>query len=1134
MGIAPSVERFVALEGYATKSEEEWLEIIKNAGLEITKYDATISKFLGLDNPVFGAFIRGIITICIDINNVERNEEFNKHIEEFKQISNDMLEGKQREMNEMVIKMSEEWRKKEAYYFGTTNEKKNLIRTEHGMIDIEDKEKMLNYSNLSEEEFKENIRIENENVLSDYTPSTPSDTTEEDFNNTLNRRYGKTTQLNRSHTQQNTNKICRMHDQNKYRNFADLQDQSIMMAITSDHTMGGYDKTSKESIHKPKKEEDLKYFAGLLSLKIRGTEKERQLVDLFNDHKLLEYHVNTLGKMTKNGNQYTYVGFFTETAREKFIKDTRIAMEIGEFRPLQWLDKLDKMVTLSITGIDKNAHNLTEVERSIEERFGKIKEITSRTENYGKIDMKIQIELRCTEDDLMNTWGIIVNEKIIKVEPMNYKVHEIKKRGMHSATIMDIPIEIEEEDLTEQLYKTGARYWYRENNRSNDFKYSMRDRFLLGYFDIPFMGTSTAMTTIAEKGDIQMDTVMEEITRAIEEIDINSDQQESDVRYARKITIEKKNATLTETTNNNNQEDKDQMTNQFFKKINIGDSMEMITDEDTTPEDNNKASMDTTEIDSTNNMIIEIQVATITDTKDNNNNNRITPTDNVMEILTKDITDATTLTIDTDKVMIDILEVTDVTEGTQITIKQNKTFDEEGTLWGGVDNENKIEKKSIENNKKIIKNKNQRKNNVNENNKKEKNHLKIGCLNVRGLNDNKKQLDIKKIIEKENWDISLLTETKITENKGKFLYKGWTGYDIINNSFNEDNSKGGTIIKNLYNHDLYDVHEVLVGKETLDTWKSGELSSRIDYIFCNEDILKEILSYEVLDIKEELTDHKALETEDWEELAEIIEDTMINQDDQDLTRENIWNNLVLIYEREYQKIIKKKEYERKKDEEIEGLNKTQDKQKNILKKIAIYNKLAYLDNITFNIKKIIEKAKKQEWREYTRRTFSNKIHKLSEKQFSENLVINSWDTNDMGKNYATKIMRMIKDFNDKKLENERRKNENLYEEIINENIELNIKKRELDLEEDIGTMLKKILEKSRKKIDMSSLIIKENGKYTIEKNQEEIKERVYEHYKEWTRKRQIDLDLIEYEEEWRNIYSPIETINPIIYDKLTE
>ncbi|CAB4381654.1 unnamed protein product [Rhizophagus irregularis] len=82
----------------------------------------------------------------------------------------------------------------------------------------------------------------------------------------------------------------------------------------------------------------------------------------------------------------------------------------------------------------------------------------------------------------------------------------------------------------------------------------------------------------------------------------------------------------------------------------------MTTDEDKTPEDNNKASTDITEIDSTNNMIIEIQVDTITDTKNNNNNNRITPTDNVMEILTKDITDATNLTIDTDKVTIDIPE----------------------------------------------------------------------------------------------------------------------------------------------------------------------------------------------------------------------------------------------------------------------------------------------------------------------------------------------------------------------------------------------------------------------------------------------------------------------------------------------
>ncbi|PKK59005.1 hypothetical protein RhiirC2_821845 [Rhizophagus irregularis] len=128
-------------------------------------------------------------------------------------------------------------------------------------------------------------------------------------------------------------------------------------------------------------------------------------------------------------------------------------------------------------GIDKHKHNITEVERTIERKFGKIKEILSRTENYGKIDMKMQIELRCTEDELMNTWGIIVNEKIIKVEPLNYKFQEIKKRGIHNAILMDIPIELEEEDLTESLYKTGARYWYRESNKNDNFRYSIRVYF---------------------------------------------------------------------------------------------------------------------------------------------------------------------------------------------------------------------------------------------------------------------------------------------------------------------------------------------------------------------------------------------------------------------------------------------------------------------------------------------------------------------------------------------------------------------------------------------------------------------------------------------------------------------------------
>ncbi|PKK59542.1 hypothetical protein RhiirC2_794694 [Rhizophagus irregularis] len=66
MGITPSREDFVALEGYAKKSEEEHREIIQNAGIEITENDKEIAQFL----------------------------------EDYKTATNDMIQQKTLEMNE--------------------------------------------------------------------------------------------------------------------------------------------------------------------------------------------------------------------------------------------------------------------------------------------------------------------------------------------------------------------------------------------------------------------------------------------------------------------------------------------------------------------------------------------------------------------------------------------------------------------------------------------------------------------------------------------------------------------------------------------------------------------------------------------------------------------------------------------------------------------------------------------------------------------------------------------------------------------------------------------------------------------------------------------------------------------------
>ncbi|CAB4439657.1 unnamed protein product [Rhizophagus irregularis] len=165
-------------------------------------------------------------------------------------------------------------------------------------------------------------------------------------------------------------------------------------------------------------------------------------------------------------------------------------------------------------------------------------------------------------------------------------------------------------------------------------------------------------------------------------------------------------------------------------------------------------------------------------------------------------------------------------------------------------------------------------------------------------------------------------------------------------------------------------------------------------------------------------------------------------------------------------------------------------------------------------------------------------------------------TSDTGKHNAMKILKLIQQHDklEEKIENsinidKLRKNEfrenlkerktkrgekmrTLYEEINEKTIEINIRKREIYLEEDIGKMINRILEKKREKIDMSGLIIKENGKFTIEKNQEKIKQRVYNHFREWTSERKIDLDEIEYNQDWREIYSPREDIDGNIYHNL--
>ncbi|UZO02584.1 uncharacterized protein OCT59_021063 [Rhizophagus irregularis] len=478
MGITPSREKFIALEGYAQKSVEERNTILTNAGMEITQTDKDLAEFLGAEDVTLGCFIRGIITICIDEHNNIRNQEFTRYMEEYKNVNNEMLEQKHIEMNEQIRMMEENWKLKEEYYFKNSTMKKHQIVTELGSVDQEDKEKLDKYNKCKDmiEKDLEASDDSNEGQLWETNSDTTSDTS--DFNQSMTRRYNiynKSSHLSTNDTPHNTNRNSQMQETIKNGNSQYSRHQSITMAFTADHDMGANSRISKESMHKPKTADDLKYFAGLLTTQIRDAQTDQSIIEYINNNKLLEYHMNTLGRMMKNGNEYTYVGFFTETAKNNFLEDGRVKGTLGNFRDLEWLNKLYKTITISVTGIDEKM-DINEVIEAVERKLGKMQKISQQGKQYGKINLKLVMEIRCTEEELMNTWGILLKNRMIKIEPINYKNHVIRQRGKISASVLDIPNEIDELEVAKILRQTGARYWYKSNNK-NKRSYQMNVYF---------------------------------------------------------------------------------------------------------------------------------------------------------------------------------------------------------------------------------------------------------------------------------------------------------------------------------------------------------------------------------------------------------------------------------------------------------------------------------------------------------------------------------------------------------------------------------------------------------------------------------------------------------------------------------
>ncbi|GBC18892.1 reverse transcriptase family protein [Rhizophagus irregularis DAOM 181602=DAOM 197198] len=303
--------------------------------------------------------------------------------------------------------------------------------------------------------------------------------------------------------------------------------------------------------------------------------------------------------------------------------------------------------------------------------------------------------------------------------------------------------------------------------------------------------------------------------------------------------------------------------------------------------------------------------------------------------------------------------------------------------------------------------------------------------------------------------------------------------------------------------------------------------------------------------------HIKFEQDDWNIITEKVEQKLENLDGnmiKQINREQIWDKIVEIIGKEKKTRlaeIKTIRNERKNNKTIPEEERTnEEKLENLIDE---YETMEKIDNIEHGIRKIVDKVITSLWRNRT-----SEQYEYTFKEFNKYIEIEEWGTSDTGKFNAIKIRNLIKihdrieirskysitidklrkyDFRKELIERTKTRKDIMrktYEKIMNLKIEVNIRKRELYLEEDIGKMINRILEKKRGKINMSSLIIKEKDKITIEKDQEVIKEIVTNHYKGWTRKREIDLDEIDFNHEWREIYSPKEDVNEEIYKNLMD
>ncbi|CAB4389286.1 unnamed protein product [Rhizophagus irregularis] len=399
----------------------------------------------------------------------------------------------------------------------------------------------------------------------------------------------------------------------------------------------------------------------------------------------------------------------------------------------------------------------------------------------------------------------------------------------------------------------------------------------------------------------------------------------------------------------------------------------------------------------------------------------------------------------------------------------------------------------------------------------------------------------------DKWDLVVMGDLNEHYKVEEFLDKG----------LNSVKGKKCKIINWLLKNNFID-SEYIINSFNVDsnfTWKSGNNCSRIDYIWIRDSmdfLLEDFKAFEFEDFVE--SDHRLIEIklkdineeikereevtldvsevstildrnkvqEKWKEFAEIIENKLKVSiaNEYDMGIEGTWKMIKDCF-MEGEKILPKKE---------------------IKKMRVLGNDLLLRDKEFKKILQIYQRSKKI-------RTRFKKLKKVIAMQLDEISQIDKvlYDNNRKIINHNNLTMQEEYKFNTYKLEeinqenweslNNKVKNikkdlENIGERIKHKQIREKIIKRQQLAISNPGSFIRKIFEnKKRHVIDFSRLVCKHEEEIDIIVDKEEIKNKVYVHYKEWTKKRSIDMNEWDY---WKHEYELRTDIDECIYESLME